>query len=99
MKHLKTPQELNEASENLNISDVSDSSFNSTIDDVIRKLEELKKQHGNIRVCTAQPHEYWGTTYNLVDDYLLAVHENAQPNGPKSGKSEKCVVFCSSYDC
>jgi hypothetical protein len=25
MKHLKTPQELNEASENLNISDVSDS--------------------------------------------------------------------------
>jgi hypothetical protein len=27
MKHLKTPQELNEASENLNISDVSDSGF------------------------------------------------------------------------
>jgi len=27
MKHLKTPQELNEASENLNISDVSDSDF------------------------------------------------------------------------
>ena len=25
MKHLKTPQELNEASENLNISDVSES--------------------------------------------------------------------------
>jgi len=25
MKHLKTPQELNESSENLNISDVSDS--------------------------------------------------------------------------
>ena len=29
MKYLKTPQELNEASENLNISDVSDSSLNS----------------------------------------------------------------------
>ena len=27
MKHLKTPQELNEASENLNISDVSGSDF------------------------------------------------------------------------
>jgi hypothetical protein len=27
MKHLKTPQELNEASENLNISDVSDSNL------------------------------------------------------------------------
>jgi hypothetical protein len=30
MKHLKTPQELNEASENLNISDVSDSSVDIT---------------------------------------------------------------------
>lgn len=29
MKHLKTPQQLNKASENLNISDVSDSSLNS----------------------------------------------------------------------
>jgi hypothetical protein len=27
MKHLKTPQELNEASENLNISDVSESNW------------------------------------------------------------------------
>lgn len=30
MKHLKTSQQLNEASENLNISDVSDSSVNIT---------------------------------------------------------------------
>ncbi len=37
MKHLKTPQELNESSENLNISDVSDSNrvqFLITLDDI-----------------------------------------------------------------
>ena len=33
MKHLKTPQQLNEASENFNISDVSES--NSTKDKVV----------------------------------------------------------------
>jgi len=32
MKHLKTPQELNESSENLNISDVSDSSKSIAVD-------------------------------------------------------------------
>ena len=32
MKHLKTPQELNEATENLNISDVSDSKLYSEHD-------------------------------------------------------------------
>jgi hypothetical protein len=31
MKHLKTPQELNESSENLNISDVSDSKNQYTV--------------------------------------------------------------------
>ena len=35
MKHLKTPQELNEASENLNISDVSDSE--KSIKHIIKK--------------------------------------------------------------
>lgn len=42
MKHLKTPQELNEASENLNVSDVSDSKL-YTRDEVIRLLEDLYK--------------------------------------------------------
>lgn len=32
MKHIKTQQQLNEASENLNISDVSDSNLKSLID-------------------------------------------------------------------
>jgi len=44
MKHLKTPQQLNEASENLNISDVS-SSFNKplTIKELKERLEFLLK--------------------------------------------------------
>jgi hypothetical protein len=40
MKHLKTPQELNEASENLNISDVSDSDL----------IGEIKKQKDNLLI-------------------------------------------------
>ena len=36
MKHLKTPQELNEATENLNISDVMNS--------ILKELEILKEE-------------------------------------------------------
>jgi hypothetical protein len=39
MKHLKTPQELNEASENLNISDVSES-ISITKDELLSFLED-----------------------------------------------------------
>lgn len=73
--------------------------WDMNIDDVIAKLQELKEQNGNIKVCTASVNEYWGTVYNEVDEYLLSVHEHAQPEGPKSGLSEKCVVFSSSYNC
>jgi hypothetical protein len=51
MKHLKTPQELNEASENLNISDVRSSKINEsntnesdrdiTVKDLINFLQKL----------------------------------------------------------
>jgi len=37
MKHLKTPQELNEASENLNISDV------------MKRINQLKEEYDRIR--------------------------------------------------
>ncbi|MCK9320059.1 hypothetical protein [Methanoculleus sp.] len=40
MKHLKTPQQLDKASENLNISDVSDSSLNS-IENAKKFLDNL----------------------------------------------------------
>jgi hypothetical protein len=46
MKHLKTPQQLNEASENLNISDVSDSSYREFLIQVSndRKVLENKRR-------------------------------------------------------
>jgi hypothetical protein len=46
MKHLKTPQELNEGSENLNISDVSDSSYREFLIQVSndRKVLENKRR-------------------------------------------------------
>jgi hypothetical protein len=46
MKHLKTPQELNESSENLNISDVSDSSYREFLIQVSndRKVLENKRR-------------------------------------------------------
>jgi hypothetical protein len=63
MKYLKTPQELNEASENLNISDVMDSTFkvgdkfidiNSNNDDVftVSKVDNdgVYDEHGWYRL-------------------------------------------------
>ena len=62
------------------------------IDDVIAKLEEYKKQHGNIEVRVAGSHEYWGTVYNEVDEYTLKVHENTQLS-PKKFEQTKSVEF------
>ena len=67
------------------------------IDEVIAKLEEYKKQHGNIEVRVAGSVEYWGTTYNEVDEYTLSVRENTQLN-PKKIENTKAVVFCFGYD-
>jgi hypothetical protein len=67
------------------------------IDEVIAKLEEYKKEHGNIEVRVAGSVEYWGTTYNEVDEYTLSVRENAQLN-PKKLENTKAVVFCFGYD-
>ena len=67
------------------------------IDDVILKLQEYKKEHGNIEVRVAGSVEYWGTTYNEVNDYTLSVRENTQLN-PKKLENTKAVVFCFGYD-
>ncbi len=67
------------------------------IEDVILKLEEYKKQHGNIEVRVAGGHEYWGTVYNEVDQYTLTVHEKTQLS-PKKIEDTKAVVFCFGYD-
>ena len=43
MKHLKTPQQLNEASENLNISDVSDSEKLNKAEELLQSLVYLSQ--------------------------------------------------------
>ena len=56
------------------------------IDEVIKKLEEYKKQHGNTKVRVAGGHDYWGTIYNEVDEFTLRFEETPS------------VVFCFGYD-
>jgi hypothetical protein len=67
------------------------------IEQVINKLEEYKKEHGNIEVRVAGGHRYWGTIYNEVDEYTLTIHEKTQLN-PKRSEDTKAVVFCFGYD-
>jgi hypothetical protein len=52
MKHLKTPQELNEASENLNISDV----MNSVLTELYNELSDL---NDTIKNVDSDNHEYY----------------------------------------
>jgi hypothetical protein len=68
------------------------------IDEVIAKLESYRKEHGNIDVRVAGSIEYWGTTYNEVDESTLRVDENTSLN-PKKLENTKAVVFCFGYDC
>ena len=58
---------------------------------LIVELEKMKAIHGDIAVCTTEEHEYWGLVYNKIA--VLRVDERAQPQGPKSGVSEKAIIF------
>lgn len=66
------------------------------ISDIIKRLEELKDEHGDINCVVSENHSYWGSTETYIDKHNLRVKEHTQPQGPKSGLSEKAVVF--SYD-
>lgn len=63
-----------------------------TIKELIKKLTEIKKIHGDLNVCISQSHEYWGSVQSHLKDYHISVH-NAQPDGPKSGKSELALII------
>lgn len=69
------------------------------ISELIKVLEKKQEEHGDLECCTAKVHEYWGTVYckieQVTSDYIVGIdiEEHAQPEGPKSGKSEKCIVF------
>ena len=56
-------------------------------------LEEIKAKEGDLNVCLSEPHEYWGSIHRHITENNVLVKEHAQPDGPKSGKWEKAVVF------
>lgn len=68
-------------------------SKNSKISDIIAHLEKLKAEHGDINVCNATEEEYWGEIHNYATPDNIRINQHAQPQGPKSGESEKAVVF------
>ena len=63
------------------------------ISELVTKLEEIKNKDGDLNVCVSESHEYWGSVQSHLTDYNINVSEHAQPDGPKSWKSEKAVVF------
>ena len=65
------------------------------IDQVIEKLEEIKLEHGNLRVCVNDSHDYWGELSTEVEKHNLRV-EHAAYRGPKN-EGELAVVFDYSF--
>lgn len=63
------------------------------ISELITKLEEIKDKEGDLNVCVSESHEYWGSVETHLTEHNISVATHAQPEGPKSGKSEKAVVF------
>ena len=80
MKDLKTPQELNEASENLNISDVSDSYAIASLNLMIQTLNNIKNEirKGNNHIAK-QTWKDFKLVYDMqhskhVDDFFNNCH-------------------------
>ena len=63
------------------------------ISDLVKKLEDIKLKDGDLNVCVGEGHEYWGSIQRYLEDCDVSVSNHAQPEGPKSGESEKAVVF------
>ena len=62
------------------------------ISQLIVKLEEIKNKEGDLNVCISESHDYWGSIQSHLTDYNMDINQ-AQPDGPKSGKSEKSLIF------
>lgn len=63
------------------------------ISKLIKILEDIKRDNGDIQVVVSDSDEYWGSVEAYVEEGNIRVSENAVPQGPKSGKSEKAVII------
>ena len=63
-----------------------------TISELISKLQDIMNEEGDLNCAFSIDHEYWGSVENYLSDYNIKVGL-AQPEGPKSGKTEKCLIF------
>ncbi len=61
------------------------------ISDIIKKLEKIKETEGDIPCVVSEDHDYWGSVQSYITDSKLNVGD-AQPDGPKSGKSVRSVI-------
>jgi hypothetical protein len=63
------------------------------ISQVIKKLQIIEQQEGDLPVVITADHEHWGILYYNIADSTIYIDEHAQPNGPKSGTSIRAVVI------
>lgn len=63
-----------------------------TITELIKFLQKVETERGDLECVLQEPNEYWGTVETPIEESNIKI-ELAQPDGPKSGKSEYCVVF------
>lgn len=62
--------------------------------EVIKQIQDIVDREGDLIVLVTEPHEYWGTLYY---EPSVLIRNNAQPDGPKSGKTVKAIVIQDPY--
>lgn len=62
------------------------------ITELISHLEHIRGHEGDLKCVVNVPNDYWGSTQEEITQYTILV-TNVQPEGPKSGQSERCVIF------
>lgn len=58
-------------------------------------LEEIEAKEGDLNVCISEADEHWGTVDSLLDARNVFIKDHAQPEGPKSGVSERALILTS----
>lgn len=63
------------------------------ISELIEQLAKIKAEEGDLNVCLSENHDYWGSLQHYLREDNIGVYSYAQPKGPKSGETEKALVF------